>query len=95
MRAHLVQETNGVVLGHEIRLRDGVSLGTAETKETGRLLAGRGSLLGLALPSAHHITGDREKVVGGHQSSGGNGGCLVDDGSFDETLDTLNCGGLL
>lgn len=94
MRAHLVQETNGVILGHEIRLRDGVGLRTAKTKKTGRMLPGRGSLLGLTLPSPHDITGNREKVVGGDQSSGGNGGGLVDNGGFDETLDTLNCSSL-
>ena len=63
VRAHLVQETDGMVLGYVVWIARG-KRAMAQTRsepqtETARGLGRRGSFLGLALPSSDHVSSDR------------------------------------
>ena len=94
-RAHLVQQTNGVVLCHVVCAGLQSCLGAAaESAKESTRLGPRGGLSCLRLPSANDILGDWEEVVRRDESGGGYGGVLVDNARLDETFDRLHGGGI-
>jgi len=88
--AHLVQQSNGVVLCHVVcaGLQRCLRAAAKSTKEASRF-GSRGGFGCLRLPSAHDVLGDGEKVVRRDESGRGYGGVLVDNACLDETLDGL------
>ena len=94
-RAHLVQQTDGVILCHVVcaGLQSGLRAATETTEESTRL-GPRSCLSCLGLPSANDVLGDWEEVVRRNESGGGYGGVLVDNARLDETLDRLYGGSI-
>lgn len=93
VRAHLVKQPNGMILGHSGALRGGRGRAKSE-REPARFRSGENSLLGLVCPSTDDIAGGGEKVVRGYDCCGGNRGCFVDNCRLDKSLDSLNGGTL-
>lgn len=80
-----------MILGHVIRLGDGMRLGMRrETEKTGGLLRGRRCFLGFALPSANDVARNRQEMVGRHQRGGRNRRRLIDDSGLDQSLNTMD-----
>lgn len=64
VRAHLIQQTDRVVLRHGRAVHGNLAARGREAKgESGARFLRRGSFLGLALPSANNILGNWQEVV--------------------------------
>lgn len=67
VRSHLVEETNGMVLGHGRVVHGHLSArGRKSQRETAGRLGRGSSLLSLALPASDDILGDGQKVIRGN-----------------------------
>lgn len=95
VRAHLVEQTNSMVLSHEVCVCCSQTVrgrGTKAKGEAAGRLCARSSLLSLALPAANNVASNGEQVIRGHKGGRGDGGSLVDDGRLDVALNGLDSG---